>query len=96
MGTPDFAVPALKAIHNSQHQICAVITNPDKPYGRGQKLKSSDIKKVAEELNYPIHQPKKLNNPLFLDQIKNLNPSLMVVVAFKKIPSKCSQSYRCN
>ena len=44
MGTPDFAVPALKAIHNSQHQICAVVTNPDKPYGRGQKLKSSDIK----------------------------------------------------
>ena len=88
MGTPDFAVPALKAIHNSQHQICAVVTIPDKPFGRGQKLKSSDIKNVAEELNYPIFQPEKINNPLFLDQIKNLNPSLMIVVAFKKLPSK--------
>ena len=88
MGTPDFAVPALKAIHNSKHEICAVVTNTDKPFGRGQKLRSSDIKKVAEEFNYPILQPEKLNDPLFLGQIKKLNPSLMIVVAFKKLPSK--------
>ena len=88
MGTPDFAVPTLKAIYNSKHEICMVITNPDKPFGRGRKLRSSAIKIEAEHLNYPILQPEKLNDPLFLDQIKNLNPSLIVVVAFKKLPSK--------
>jgi methionyl-tRNA formyltransferase len=88
MGTPDFAVPTLKAIHNSKHEICAVVTNPDKPFGRGLKLGSSDIKKVAESLNYPIIQPQKLSDPHFLKQIEQLQPTLMVVVAFKKLPSK--------
>tara|TARA_B100000700_G_C14880734_1_gene777949 strand:- start:219 stop:1136 length:918 start_codon:yes stop_codon:yes gene_type:complete len=88
MGTPDFAVPALKAIHNSKHNICAVVTNPDKPAGRGQKLLASAVKQAAEEFGYPILQPEKLNSPNFLNEIKSLNPSIMVVVAFKKLPSK--------
>ncbi len=86
MGTPDFAVPALKAIHESKHQICTVVTNPDKPFGRGQKLKPSDVKIVAEKLNYPILQPTKLNESQFLNEINALNPDLFVVVAFKKLP----------
>ena len=74
MGTPSFAVPALKAIHDSKHQICAVVTNPDKPYGRGQKLRSSDIKKIALDLKYPIYQPVKLNNPEFIsDKLSDLS-----------------------
>ncbi len=60
MGTPDFAVPAWKAIHNSKHDICAVVTNPDKPAGRGRKLSASAVKQSAEELGYPLLQPEKL------------------------------------
>jgi len=86
MGTPDFAIPALNAIHYSQHQICAVITNPDKPYGRGRKLRPSAIKLTAQKLNYPILQPEKLNDSNFLLKIEQLKPTLMVVVAFKKLP----------
>ena len=66
MGTPSFAVPALKAIHDSKHQICAVVTNPDKRSGRGQKYSSSDIKNIAQDLKYPIFQPNKLNDPKFI------------------------------
>jgi methionyl-tRNA formyltransferase len=86
MGTPDFAIPAINAIHLSQHQICAVVTNPDKPYGRGRKLKPSAIKMIAQDLKYPILQPEKLNDSNFLNEIEKLKPSLLVVVAFKKIP----------
>lgn len=88
MGTPDFAVPALKTIHNSRHNICAVVTNPDKPAGRGRKLLPSAVKQTAEELDYPIIHPEKLNSQKFLDEIQLLNPSIMVVVAFKKLPTK--------
>ncbi|MAJ45363.1 MAG: methionyl-tRNA formyltransferase [Candidatus Marinimicrobia bacterium] len=87
MGTPDFAVPSLEAIHNSKHNICAVVTNPDKLAGRGRKLVSSAVKQKAEELGYFVLQPKNLNSPEFLDEIRSLNPSLMVVIAYKKIPS---------
>ena len=91
MGTPDFAVPALNAIHNSRHKICAVVTNPDKPSGRGRKLSASAVKIKANFFNYPVLQPEKLSDPQFLDKIKTINPTIMVVVAFKKIPVQLYQ-----
>ena len=86
MGTPDFAVPTLKSIHESRHKISAVVTNIDKRGGRGRKLIPPKVKQVAENLGYDIIQPEKLNSIKFLDKIKSLNPSLIIVVAFKKLP----------
>ena len=57
MGTPDFAVPALKALANSEHEVCAVFTQPDKPRGRKMIMTPPDVKVCAEKLNIPVYQP---------------------------------------
>ncbi len=86
MGTPDFARKSLEAIFNENHNICGVVTNIDKPSGRGMKLIPSDVKKFAEEKGLRIFQPQKVRkNEEFLNEIRAINPDVIVVVAYGKI-----------
>lgn len=87
MGTPDFAVPALEAIHG-KHQVLAVYSQPDKPSGRGLDLKPTPVKAKALELGVPVFQPEKLNTAEELARLQQLNPDLIVVVAYGKILRK--------
>jgi methionyl-tRNA formyltransferase len=85
-GTPDFAVKSLKALIKSNHQVVGVITQPDKPRGRGQKIQPTPVKEEALKHNIPVFQPEKIkNNQEFLETIKKLNPDISVVVAYGKI-----------
>ena len=86
MGTPEFAVPSLKAIIDSEYSIPAVITAPDKPSGRGKKLTPPAIKIFAEEMGIKVLQPVNLKDPQFLEELKALAPHLQVVVAFRMLP----------
>lgn len=89
MGTPDFALASLKAVDKAGYPILAVVTNPDKPKGRGMKLTVSPVKEYASERKFPILQPNKIkNNEEFLDKIRNLNPDVICVVAYGKILPK--------
>ena len=86
MGTPDFAQKSLESIYNSGHNIIGVVTNPDRPKGRGLKLLPSEVKKYALEKNLKIYQPIKVkNNVEFIKEIKDLNPDIICVVAYGKI-----------
>jgi methionyl-tRNA formyltransferase len=86
MGTPDFAVGILDTIYNSQFEIAAVITAPDKPAGRGQKVSVSAVKTYALEKNLPILQPTNLKNEEFLAELASYNANLQIVVAFRMLP----------
>ncbi len=86
MGTPDFAVASLKALLDAGENIVGVITAPDKPAGRGQKINESAVKKFAVENNLTVLQPEKLKNPEFIEELKALNADLQVVVAFRMLP----------
>ena len=86
MGTPEFAVPSLEILLNSHHEISLVVTVPDKPQGRGLKLRESDIKKFAIRHNLHILQPEKLKDEKFISEINSLSPELIVVVAFRILP----------
>lgn len=89
MGTPDFAQESLKSIYNAGFEIIGVVTNPDKPKGRGMKLAYSPVKEYALEKNLKIYQPIKIkNNTEFLDEIKILDPDVICVVAYGKILPK--------
>lgn len=89
MGTPDFARDSLKAVVEAGHEVALVVTNPDKPKGRGMKLISSDVKKYAIEQNLEVAQPVKVrNNPEFVEQLKDINPDVICVVAYGKIIPK--------
>ena len=86
MGTPEFAVASLDALVNEGFNIVGVVTAPDKPAGRGMKVSESAVKKYAVMRNLKILQPEKLKNPDFLQELKNLNADLQVVVAFRMLP----------
>jgi methionyl-tRNA formyltransferase len=87
MGTPDFAVSSLKALHEAEHEIVAVVTAPDKLGGRGRKqLIQSEVKKAALSLGLSVLQPNKLRSPAFLDQLFALQADVFVVVAFRMLP----------
>ena len=86
MGTPEFAVPSLEILIENDLNIIGVITATDKKSGRGRKVTSSPIKKIAESNNIPLFQPKNLKDPKFLNDIHSLNPDLFVVVAFRMLP----------
>ena len=86
MGTPEFAVASLKAVIDTGHEIAAVITVPDKPAGRGQKLAISAVKEFALTQTITILQPAKLKDPDFLVELKMLNADLFIVVAFRMLP----------
>lgn len=86
MGTPEFAVECLDVLVKSNHNILAVVTSEDKPAGRGQKIKISEIKKYSITKNIKTLQPKNLKDPSFLNEIKLLKPDIFIVVAFRMIP----------
>lgn len=86
MGTPQFAVPSLRALVANGYNVVGVITAPDKPAGRGQKLHRSEVKIAAEELELPVLQPEKLRDPAFLEALRDLQPDLGVVIAFRMLP----------
>ena len=88
-GTPDFAVPTLNAIFESDYQISLVLTQPDRKSGRGMILKSSPVKQKAKELNIPIFQPERLNNDQAFQKIVDVNADILIVVAYGLIiPAK--------
>lgn len=86
MGTPEFAIPSLKILIDNNYEISAVVTAPDKPQGRGQKLDLSPVKKFAIERGLPVLQPDKLKDFSFVSTLKNIAPELIVVVAFRILP----------
>ncbi len=86
MGTPDFAVPSLKAVVNSGHKVEAVVTNQDEPQGRGLTVSPPAVKTAALELGLQVIQVSSLKDPEFLEKLKSLSPDLMVVVAFRILP----------
>lgn len=86
MGTPDFAVAPLDTLFQSEIEVIAVITVPDKPAGRGLQLKESPVKKYAVTNNIPVLQPVSLKDPAFIEELKKLNADLFVVVAFRMLP----------
>lgn len=89
MGTPDFAKESLESIYNAGYNIIGVVTNPDRPKGRGMKMIASPVKEYAVSKNIPIYQPLKVKNNIeFIDEIKALNPDIICVVAYGRILPK--------
>ena len=88
MGTPDFAITSLDSIYNSKHDLCCVVTSPDKKSGRGQKLRYSPVKDYCIENGINIIQPRSFEDEEFLKKIKEFNADIFVVVAFKILPKK--------
>lgn len=86
MGTPEFAVPSLRALVEGGYNVVAVVTAPDKPAGRGQKLHESEVKIAATELGLPVLQPEKLKDPAFVAAMEALQPDLGIVIAFRMLP----------
>ncbi len=85
-GTPEIAVYQLEQLHKNNYNIIAVVTQPDKPSGRGQKINYSAVKQYALDNNLPLFQPIKLNEQDFIDQITALQPDIQVVLAYRMIP----------
>jgi len=81
-GTPDFAVPALEALVQSEHEVVAVYTQPDRPAGRGRKLQQSDVKQCALSHSIPVYQPLSFKQPLDLEQFVAQKADLMIVAAY--------------
>lgn len=88
MGTPEFACKSLEALYHSHHEILAVVTVPDKPSGRGQKISTSSVKKMAEKFGLSIHQPENLRDDSFVAALEALKADIFVVVAFRILPEK--------
>lgn len=89
MGTPDFAIPSLKILLESNHKVISVVTQPDKERGRGQKVSFTAVKQFAVENKIPVYQPEKLKGNIeFVEQMKSLKPDLFVVVAFRILPKE--------
>jgi methionyl-tRNA formyltransferase len=86
MGTPEFAVPSLEVLAENKFNVVAVITAPDKPQGRGQKLTASPVKECAIKYSIPVLQPTNLKSPEFIEELKSYNANLQVVVAFRMLP----------
>ncbi len=86
MGTPEFAVESLKALVENNYKVVGVITMPDKPAGRGHKLQFSAVKEYALSQNLPLLQPEKLKDEAFLQELRNLQADLQIVVAFRMLP----------
>ncbi|MEK7679735.1 MAG: methionyl-tRNA formyltransferase [Deltaproteobacteria bacterium] len=88
MGTPEFALPSLDALVHAGFDVLAVVTQPDKPKGRGRAVEASPVKKRAVALNIPVYEPAKVSEPSFIDAVKALAPDFIVVVAYGKILPK--------
>lgn len=87
MGTPDFAVEPLRRLVEGGYSVVAVVTMPDKPSGRGLKMKGSAVKEYALSVNIPILQPEKLRDTAFVEELSGYAPDLGIVVAFKMLPT---------
>lgn len=88
MGTPDFAVGTLKALLQSRHQVVAVVTQPDKPKGRGKAMQFTPVKEVAVSAEIPVLQPKRVREPEVVEEIRQFHPDVIVVVAFGQLIPK--------
>lgn len=88
MGTPEFAVPSLKILIESKHEVVAVVTAPDKERGRGRKVSYTPVKEFALQNNLPVLQPEKLKDENFIRQLKSYKPDLFVIVAFRILPKE--------
>ncbi|WP_349948071.1 methionyl-tRNA formyltransferase [Lacrimispora sp. BS-2] len=88
MGTPDFSVPALEALKEAGHEILGVVTQPDKPKGRGKEIQMTPVKEKAMEYHIPVYQPVKARDPEFVKILSDLEPELMVVIAFGQLLPK--------
>ncbi|QZE16011.1 methionyl-tRNA formyltransferase [Halosquirtibacter laminarini] len=86
MGTPGFAVESLKALVEGAYNVVAVVTVPDKPAGRGQKVRMSEVKQYALEHDLPVLQPEKLKTPEFVEALRSFKADLQIVVAFRMLP----------
>ena len=86
MGSPDFAVFILKGLVENKFNVVGVITSPDRPAGRGQKIKQSPVKKYALNNKLNLFQPKNLKDQIFINKLKDLNADLQIVVAFRMLP----------
>lgn len=87
-GTPEFAVPSLDILVQNHLPVVAVVTAPDKPAGRGQKILHSPVKEYALKNNLPVLQPTNMKDPAFLEDLERLSPELQIVVAFRMMPEK--------
>jgi len=95
LGTPEFAVPALRKLRENSHEICAVFTQPDRPSGRGQKLQPSPVKLLALEYGIPVYQPEKIRMEENRQVFEDLRPDFIVVAAYGQIlPGWLLQSAR--
>ena len=88
MGTPEIAVESLRGIVKHNYNVKAVVTSPDKPAGRGLHLSMSAVKQFAIQNNLPLLQPENLSDPQFIETLKKINPDIIIVVAFRKIPDE--------
>jgi methionyl-tRNA formyltransferase len=86
MGTPEFAVPSLEILVENKFNVVAVVTAPDKPQGRGQKLVASPVKECALKYHLPVLQPTNLKSPEFIEELKSYGANLQIVVAFRMLP----------
>jgi methionyl-tRNA formyltransferase len=88
MGTPEFAVASLQALYENSFHIAAVVTTPDRPSGRGQKITPSPVRKFAAEHGLPVMQPERLRDQAFIQSLKELHADIFVVVAFRMLPEE--------
>lgn len=88
MGTPDFAVPVLQSLINSRHEVVAVVTQPDRPKGRGKNMQFSPVKECALAHNIPVMQPVNVSVPEVIDELRAYEPELIVVIAFGQFVTK--------
>jgi methionyl-tRNA formyltransferase len=88
MGTPDFSVPCLQAIIDEGHEVVAVVTQPDKPKGRGKKMSMPPVKELAIKYDIEVYQPQRVKTDEFVNILKDINPDVIIVVAFGQILSK--------
>ncbi|MFO7524574.1 MAG: methionyl-tRNA formyltransferase [Ignavibacteriaceae bacterium] len=88
MGTPDFSIPSLKILIESNHNLVGVVTQPDKERGRGKKVSYTAVKEFSLQNNLPVYQPEKLKDQYFIEKLKELNADLFVVVAFRILPKE--------
>lgn len=88
MGTPDFSVGTLEALIEAGHEVALVVTQPDKPKGRGGKMQYTPVKEVAVAHNVPVYQPKRIREPECIEELRKYNADIMVVIAFGQILPK--------
>nr|WP_297874210.1 methionyl-tRNA formyltransferase [uncultured Blautia sp.] len=88
MGTPDFATGTLEEIVKAGHEVVGVVTQPDKPKGRGKTMMPTPVKETALKYDLPVYQPKKVRESEFVELLRSLNPDVMVVAAFGQIITK--------